>query len=204
MAESGGARRGMHAAQAGGWHPSGRGDLADALERLPAPCAGRVPSRKLLPEAASPSDGASWMRFATIDFVIALKCCTTAGKRMLRHALGKRLGRYDAHRVHETKTRYVDFRSAGVPCGQTISLDGVGTRQDYPELPAASPTSGGGRVQGKDARSPNHQRRARFRPRAEIGARLVQETPAPADRGAAWITLASSVIRQPSAHQAMV
>ena len=41
MAESGGARRGR-LAQAGGWHPSGRGDLADALERLPAPCAGRV------------------------------------------------------------------------------------------------------------------------------------------------------------------
>ena len=32
MAESGGARRGRPA-QAGGWYPSGRGDLADALER---------------------------------------------------------------------------------------------------------------------------------------------------------------------------
>ena len=41
MAESGGARRGRFA-QVGGWHPARRGDLADALEHLPASCAGRV------------------------------------------------------------------------------------------------------------------------------------------------------------------
>ena len=66
-------------AQAGGWHPSGRGDLADALEHLPAPCAGRVVRER--GEAAPPRTVPAGA-ISTDDFVIALED-RHSGKRLL-------------------------------------------------------------------------------------------------------------------------
>ena len=113
------------------------------------------------------------VRFAD-DFVIALED-RHSGKRLL-DVLGKRLGRYGLT-LHETKTRYVDFRRRR-PYGRhwmasATTFDFLGFTHVW-----------GRSLQGKGRRSPDHGERP-FRPRAEIGARMVQEKPAPADQGAA-------------------
>ena len=113
------------------------------------------------------------VRFAD-DFVIALED-RHSGKRLF-DALGKRLGRYGLT-LHETKTRYVDFRRRR-PYGRhwmasATTFDFLGFTHVW-----------GRSLQGKDVVRQNHGERP-LRPRAEIGARLVQEKSAPADRGAA-------------------
>ena len=113
------------------------------------------------------------VRFAD-DFVIAFED-RHSGKRMF-DVLGKRLGRYGLT-LHETKTRYVDFRRRR-PYGRhwmasATTFDFLGFT---PRLGAVDARQG--------RRSSNHGE-GPLRPRAEIGARLVQETPAPADRGSA-------------------
>ena len=99
------------------------------------------------------------VRFAD-DFVMAFEDARS-GRRML-DVLGKRLGRYGLT-LHETKTRYVDFRPKRPRAHDPdTTFDFLGFTHVW-----------GRSRRGSDRRSPDH-RQGSLHPRAQGGARVVQ------------------------------
>ena len=116
------------------------------------------------------------VRFAD-DFVVALED-RQSGKQLL-DVLGKRLGRYGLT-LHEGQDAL-----CGLPPEASLraSLDGIGHDVRLPRLHPRL-----GTVDARQGRrSPDYGERP-FRPRAEIGTRVVQGQPAPAGRGAARLS----------------
>ncbi len=108
-----------------------------------------------------------------------VKCHPTGAiKRILQEQLVDPPHRRE--RLRALPRRLVVECSAAIKAPLRASLDGVG--HDVP-LPRLHPRLGA--VEARQGhRSPNHGER-QLRPRAQIGTRLVQKTPAPTDRGAA-------------------